>query len=110
MKQVKSYKETHSLEDRKQRVKEQKERYAEMIPIIVEKGKKCTLPDLVRIKYLLNKYFRYLVNSGFKLNEFKATIKKKLLLDERTSTLFLYCGKTLINEGIHSYKNLDSTL
>ena len=43
---AKSYKETHSVDDRKQRVKEQKEKYPEMIPIIVEKGKKCKLPDL----------------------------------------------------------------
>ena len=44
--QAKSYKASHSLEDRKLRVKEQKEKYPEMIPIIVERGKKCKLPEL----------------------------------------------------------------
>ena len=48
---TKSYKEIHSVDDRKQRVKEQKEKYPDMIPIIVEKGEICKLPDLWHIEY-----------------------------------------------------------
>lgn len=54
MNQQKSYKESHSLEERRRRVQEQREKYPEMIPIIVEKGKKCKLADLQRVKYFLN--------------------------------------------------------
>ena len=50
MNQQKSYKESHSLEERRRRVQEQREKYPEMIPIIVEKGKKCKLADLQRVK------------------------------------------------------------
>lgn len=50
MKAKKTYKETHSLEERKKRVSDQKEKYPDMIPIIVEKGKNCKLRDLERIK------------------------------------------------------------
>ena len=42
----KSYKEIHSVEDRVLRVKEAKKNYPDLIHIIVEKGKKCKLPDL----------------------------------------------------------------
>lgn len=41
---------------------------------------------------------RFLVNEDFKFNEFKSTIKKRLELDEKTSTLFIYSGSTFINE------------
>ncbi|CAK83957.1 unnamed protein product (macronuclear) [Paramecium tetraurelia] len=85
-----TYKESHNLEERKKRVQEQLAKYPEMIPIIVEKIPGCKLPQLQKVKFL--------VNSSFCFNEFKNTIKKKLNLDEKTSTLFMYCGKTLMNE------------
>lgn len=47
----KTYKESHTLEERKRRVAEQLEKYPNMIPIIVERGKKCNLPDLQKVKY-----------------------------------------------------------
>ncbi|CAD8201361.1 unnamed protein product [Paramecium octaurelia] len=85
-----TYKDSHNLEERKKRVQEQLAKYPEMIPIIVEKIPGCKLPQLQKVKFL--------VNSSFCFNEFKNTIKKKLNLDEKTSTLFMYCGKTLMNE------------
>ncbi|CAD8193398.1 unnamed protein product [Paramecium octaurelia] len=85
-----TYKDSHTLEDRKKRVQEQLAKYPEMIPIIVEKIPGCKLPQLQKVKFL--------VNSSFSFNEFKNTIKKKLNLDEKTSTLFMYCGKNLMNE------------
>ncbi|CAD8121153.1 unnamed protein product [Paramecium sonneborni] len=85
-----NYKESHTLEERKKRVQEQLAKYPEMIPIIVEKIPGCKLPQLQKVKFL--------VNSTFSFNEFKNTIKKKLQLDEKTSTLFMYCGKSLMNE------------
>lgn len=42
-----------------------------------------------------------MVNSSFVFAEFKNTIKKKLNLDEKTSALFMYSGKNLINECNH---------
>ncbi|CAD8204738.1 unnamed protein product [Paramecium pentaurelia] len=85
-----TYKDSHNLEERKKRVQEQLAKYPEMIPIIVEKIPGCKLPQLQKVKFL--------VNSSFSFNEFKNTIKKKLNLDEKTSTLFMYCGKSLMNE------------
>ncbi|CAD8094250.1 unnamed protein product [Paramecium primaurelia] len=85
-----TYKDSHTLEERKKRVQEQLAKYPEMIPIIVEKIPGCKLPQLQKVKFL--------VNSSFSFNEFKNTIKKKLNLDEKTSTLFMYCGKSLMNE------------
>lgn len=46
MKSGKSYKETYSLDDRIKKVKEQKEKYPDMIPIIVEKAKNSKLTEL----------------------------------------------------------------
>lgn len=54
MKSGKSYKETYSLEDRIKKVKEQREKYPDMIPIIVEKAKNSRLTDLQRIKYIIS--------------------------------------------------------
>ncbi|CAD8123550.1 unnamed protein product [Paramecium sonneborni] len=89
-KKAQTYKDSHTLEERKKRVQEQLAKYPEMIPVIVEKIPGCKLPQLQKVKFL--------VNSSFSFNEFKNTIKKKLQLDEKTSTLFMYCGKSLMNE------------
>jgi hypothetical protein len=43
---TKPYKESHTVEERRKRVAEQLEKYPNMVPIIVERGKKCKLPDL----------------------------------------------------------------
>ncbi|CAK68691.1 unnamed protein product (macronuclear) [Paramecium tetraurelia] len=97
-----TYKDSHTLEDRKKRVQEQLAKYPEMIPIIVEKIPGCKLPQLQKVKFL--------VNSSFSFNEFKNTIKKKLNLDEKTSTLFMYCGKNLMNERTSYNQQLDDKL
>lgn len=39
-----------------------------------------------------------MVCEDFKFSELKTTFKKKLKLDDKTKSLFIFCGKALINE------------
>lgn len=50
MKSGQTYKDVYTLEERKQKVEEQRQKYPDMIPIIVEKEKKCKLEEMDRRK------------------------------------------------------------
>lgn len=67
-----TYKQSHKLEERIKRVKEQLDKYPNMVPIIVERGKKCKLPQLDRIKY-----FKHLHSGSLSTRSSCSTISDK---------------------------------
>lgn len=61
-----------------------------MIPAILEKSKNCNLSHLkktksskILIKILIYQFYRYLISSSIKFNEFKLLVKTKLNLDNK---------------------------
>ena len=64
-----SYKDKHSIEERKSEASRIRIKYPERIPVIVEKGKNCTLNDINKQKYL--------VPENITLGQFIYIIRKK---------------------------------
>ncbi|KAM3136356.1 hypothetical protein pb186bvf_011491 [Paramecium bursaria] len=86
----KTYKESHTLEQRIQRVKEELQKNPNLIPLIVEKKKGCKLAALKKVKFL--------INPDLQFRQLKNKVMETLSLNDPKSTLFFYVGTSLIND------------
>jgi len=84
-KEYRPFKEKYSLDQRKKELEKQKEKYPNMIPVIVEKHKSSKLAPLEKSKFL--------VSQEVKLIEFQQTVRKKLTLGP-TEAIFFFIGKS----------------
>lgn len=85
---MKSFKDSHSHEDRLNESKKIMKRYPMRVPIIVEKQRGCTLADLNKNKYLAPK--------DMTMSQFLFMVRRRIKL-ESSEAIFLMVNRTLVS-------------
>ncbi|CAG9315659.1 unnamed protein product [Blepharisma stoltei] len=83
------YKEEKTLDERKHETEKIQSRWPEKIPIILEKDSRCTLEALPKSKFLCS--------NDFTVQQFTASIRKKLNLDKSAGVFIFIGGKELLS-------------
>ena len=102
------FKKEKTLEVRKSEYRKVMEQHPDKIPIICEKTPRSKIKSIEKTKYL--------VEPNLSLPQFKATIRKKLDLDDKEAIFFLVKGKTSLsgNDSLgtiyNKYKSKDGFL
>lgn len=86
MSKPKSFKDEHPLEKRKAEAARIKEKYADRIPVIVEKADKSDIPDIDKKKYL--------VPSDLTVGQFVYVIRKRIKLSPEKA-IFIFVKNIL---------------
>eukprot|EP00331_Platyophrya_macrostoma_P022599 CAMPEP_0176454646 /NCGR_PEP_ID=MMETSP0127-20121128/30096_1 /TAXON_ID=938130 /ORGANISM="Platyophrya macrostoma, Strain WH" /LENGTH=120 /DNA_ID=CAMNT_0017844013 /DNA_START=30 /DNA_END=392 /DNA_ORIENTATION=+ len=83
----KKFKDKYTFEERLKEARKKKEEHPTLIPVIVERHARSKLPEIEKSKFLASK--------EMKLQEFQASIKKKLKLDKSEALFFFIAGKKI---------------
>jgi GABA(A) receptor-associated protein len=89
----------------KRKIESQKirEKYPDRIPVICEKSKTSSVPEIDKTKYnsthLLINYSRYLVPSDLTVYQFSYIIRKRLKLSKEQSLWLFVNGKYAVKGG-----------
>ena len=104
---MKSFKDSHTEEERKKESSKILQRYPSRVPIIVEKKEGCTLGDIEKNKYL--------APGDMSMSQFIFTVRRRIKL-EPSEAIFLtvngslMSGSSLISDVYESKKDKDGFL